>query len=71
MNRATVELTAPGISCAKCKQNIEGDLSGEPGIRQVSVDADARRIRIAYDPEHTSPARLREKLAEIGYPADP
>ena len=71
MNRATVELTAPGISCAKCKQNIEGDLVGELGIRQVSVDVDARCVRIAYDPEHTSPARLREKLAEIGYPADP
>ncbi len=29
MNSATVELTAPDISCAKCKDNIEGDLSGE------------------------------------------
>jgi|SRR5712691_4045891 len=28
MNPATVELTIPGISCAKCKQNIEGDLVG-------------------------------------------
>ncbi len=65
MNPATVELTAPGISCEKCKQNIEGDLAGELGIWQVSVDVDARCVRIAYDPEHTSPARLREKLAEI------
>jgi copper chaperone CopZ len=71
MNPPTVELTAPDISCAKCKQNIEGDRAGEPGIRQVSADLDARRVGIAYDPEHTSPALLREKLAEIGYPADP
>jgi hypothetical protein len=28
MNRATIELTAPDISCEKCKANIEGDLAG-------------------------------------------
>ena len=71
MNPATVALTAPDISCAKCKENIEGDLAGELGIQQVSVDIDARRVRITYDPEHTSPARLRARLSEIGYPAAP
>ena len=71
MNLATIELTAPDISCAKCKENIEGDLTGDPGIEQVSVDVDARRVRIAYHPQHTTPARLRARIAEIGYPADP
>ena len=71
MSAATVELTAPDISCAKCRENIEGDLAGEPGIQQVSVDVDARRVHIAYDPERTSPAQLRARLSEIGYPADP
>ncbi len=70
MNPATAELTAPDISCAKCKENIEGDLAGEPGIQQVSVDVDTRLIRIAYDPEQTSRAQLRDKLSQIGYPAD-
>jgi copper chaperone CopZ len=67
MNPATIELTAPDISCAKCKDNIEGDL----GIQQVSVDVDAHRVRIGYDPQRTTPAQLRARLAEIGYPADP
>jgi copper chaperone CopZ len=71
MNPATIELTAPDISCAKCKDNIEGDLAGDPGVQQVSVDVDAQRVRIGYDPQHTSPAQLRARLAEIGYPADP
>ena len=69
MNLADIELTAPDISCAKCQANIEGDLSGEPGIEQVTVDVAARRVRIAYDPERTSPGQLRARLAEIGYPA--
>ena len=71
MSVATIELTALDISCAKCKDNIEGDLAGDPGIQQVNVDVDARRVRIGYDPQHTTPAQLRARLAEIGYPADP
>ena len=32
MNPAIIELTAPDISCAKCRTNIEGDLASEPGV---------------------------------------
>jgi len=69
MNPATIELTAPDISCVKCRENIEGDLAGEPGIEQVTVDVGTRRIHINYDPEQTNPGRLRHRLTEIGYPA--
>jgi len=69
MNLADIELTAPDISCAKCQANIEGDLSGEPGIAQVTVDVGTKRVRIAYDQERTGPDQLRARLAEIGYPA--
>ena len=71
MNPATIELTAPDISCEKCKANIEGDLAGGQGIGQVTVDVAARQVRITYDPEHTGPERLRARLSEIGYPAAP
>jgi copper chaperone CopZ len=71
MSPATIELTAPDISCANCKANIEGDLASEPGIEQVAVDTGTRRVRITYDQEQTSPAQLHAKLSEIGYPAAP
>jgi copper chaperone CopZ len=71
MNHAVIELTTPDISCDKCKANIEGDLAGEPGIEQVTVDVSASRVRIAYDQQRTSPDQLRAKLTEIGYPATP
>ena len=38
MNQAIIELTAPDISCGKCKASIEGDLASYPGIKQVTVD---------------------------------
>ena len=71
MNPATIELTAPGISCAKCKDNIEGDLASYPGITQVTVDVATRRVHIAYDQQRTSPDQLRAILDKIGYPAAP
>jgi copper chaperone CopZ len=71
MSAATIELTAPDISCGKCKTNIEGDLASEPGVEQVTVDTGTRRVRIAYDQDQTGPEQLRAKLGEIGYPAAP
>jgi copper chaperone CopZ len=69
VNQAIIELTAPDISCDKCKANIEGDLAGEPGIEQVTVDVGAKRVRITYDQQRTGSEQLRAKLNEIGYPA--
>jgi copper chaperone CopZ len=71
MSAATIELTAPDISCGKCKTNIEGDLASEPGVEQVTVDTGTRRVHIAYDQHRTSPGQLRARLREIGYPAAP
>jgi len=55
MNTAAIELASPGISCEKCKANIEADLAGEPGIGQVTVHVATRHVRISYDQQHTSP----------------
>lgn len=71
MSPATIELTAPDISCGKCKQNIEGDPAGDPGAGQVTVDVGARRVRIGYDQDQTGPQQLRARLSEIGYPPGP
>jgi copper chaperone CopZ len=71
MNPAAIELTVPDISCEKCRSNIEGDLAGEPGMEQVTVDVATKRVHIAYDQQQTGPERLRARLSEIGYPAAP
>jgi copper chaperone CopZ len=68
---ATIDLTVTDISCAKCKDNIEGDLASDPGVHSATVDVDARTVHIAYDERQTSPGWLRTRLGEIGYPADP
>jgi copper chaperone CopZ len=69
MMRSTLDLTAPDISCGKCKQNIEGDLAGEAGILSVEVAVAEKGIHIVYDDTLIGPEALRSKLADIGYPA--
>ena len=71
MNQAIIELTAPGISCDKCKASIGGDLASYPAIKQVTVDVATRRVHIAYDQQRTSPDQPRAMLNKIGYPAAP
>lgn len=71
MNPAMIELTAPDISCAKCNDNIEGDLASEPGIEQLSVDVSARRIRIAHDPQRTSPSSCGPRCRRSDIPPVP
>ncbi len=62
MSPTDIELTAPDISCGRCKANIESDLAGQPGIEQVTVDVGARPVHIAYDEQQTSPGQLRASL---------
>ncbi len=64
---ATVVLTAPDISCANCKRNIESDLSRESGVRKVSVDVKAKQVRVDFDEALLDEASLRSALADSGY----
>ena len=66
---STIDLTADDISCAHCKNTIEHDLGGTPGVEGVEVDVDTKTVHVTYDEGQTDEAALRSKLDEIGYPA--
>lgn len=65
---ATLGITVPDISCDNCRRNIEQDLGGEPGVRSVAVDVEARTVSIRYDERETSVARLCDAPTDAGYP---
>ena len=65
----TVRLTAPDISCAKCKENIERDLGGTEGVRRVEVDVAPKLVTVEIDETVIDTRRLRQLMDEIGYPA--
>jgi hypothetical protein len=76
MNPATIELTAPDISCGKGGVNIGADLAGEPAIKQVTVDvgtpARPHRLPRAPDqPRATAGQARRDRIPGLAGPDRP
>ncbi|MFP3873009.1 MAG: heavy-metal-associated domain-containing protein [Thiohalophilus sp.] len=63
----TLQITARNIKCGGCVAAIENGLKTLPGINQVEVTIDSGLVRIEGD--DLSEQAIRDKLAELGYPA--
>jgi len=57
----------PNISCQHCVRRIEEALCGLPGVQSVQADATSKQVTVTYEGAGT-PARVRARLEEIGYP---
>lgn len=64
---AIERLGVPNISCSHCVRRIEEALSSLPGVQSVQADAVSRQVTVTYEGADT-PARVRARLEEIGYP---
>ncbi len=65
---AETTLTAPDISCQHCRSTIESGMARVDGVRRVDVDVESRTVSLDYDESRTGEERLRDEMAELGYP---
>ena len=56
-----------GMMCAGCAANVERRLSQTEGVTSAAVNLPARTAMIEYDEAVTSPEKMKEALAAIGY----
>jgi copper chaperone CopZ len=56
------------ISCGHCVAAIQKELSELEGVVRIEGDPGAKTVAVAWELPATE-ARIKEKLAEIGYPA--
>ena len=56
-----------GMMCAGCAANVERRLSQTEGVASAAVNLPARTAMIEYDEAVTSPEKMKEALAAIGY----
>ncbi len=65
---ATTILTAPKIKCEGCAQAITQALAPAPGIENVQVDIERKKVTVTYEPDTISLAQITAKLLEAGFP---
>jgi len=65
---AEVILSVPDLSCEHCERTVRGALSPLEGVRRVTVDLPAKRVRVAYDEGLVTVDRMKDVLRREEYP---
>lgn len=63
----STRLTVPDISCAHCKESIEGAVSNLPGVRSVEVEIEPKAVNLEYDEAEIDLGRIVTAIEEVGY----
>jgi P-type Cu2+ transporter len=67
---ARIDLAVDGITCAGCMAAIERGISALPQVRSARVNLTNRRLAVEWSGK-LDPARIVERLSELGYRAYP
>ncbi len=63
-----VKLSIPNISCHHCTNTIKRETQDLPGVENVEADVESKTATYTLKSE-ADLSRVKETLAEIGYPA--
>lgn len=66
---ATVELKVNGMVCGGCAVSVRNALLETPGVASASVDHEAGRATVEYDPTKASTTQLIEAVNKTGFKA--
>lgn len=69
-SKAKVVTIKTSAVCGSCKARIEKTLKATEGVEEAILNLNSKQVKIKYDPAKTSPDKLREAVAAIGYNAD-
>lgn len=63
----TLTYTVPGMSCDRCEAAVHDGISIVPGVAEVSVDLDTKRVKVTGD--DLDDATIRAAIEDAGYEA--
>ncbi|HWE62584.1 MAG TPA: heavy-metal-associated domain-containing protein [Chloroflexota bacterium] len=66
----TSTYTAPAISCEHCQRAIEQAVGVLPGVEEVQVEIQSKRVVVRFDPAQVSRQQIEAALDEEGYPVE-
>ena len=61
-------VTAPDISCAHCAAAITQAVGALPGVENVQVDIERKRVTIGHQPGAVSLTEIARVMDDEGYP---
>jgi copper chaperone CopZ len=56
--------------CGMCKDRIENMFAYEKGVKSSNLDLENKIVTVIYNPEKTTPEKLRIAISKLGYDAD-
>jgi copper chaperone CopZ len=56
--------------CETCKETIEKALAFEKGVKKSDLDVASKIVTVTYNPQKTTPEKIRQAIANAGYDAD-
>ncbi len=62
-----VNLTVRGMTCGNCARSVERKLAATRGVVKATVDLQAGRAAVEYNPEAASPETLARVVRQLGY----
>ncbi|HLP51069.1 MAG TPA: heavy metal-associated domain-containing protein [Chitinophagales bacterium] len=68
--KADVVTIKTSAICGSCKARIEKVVKAVEGVDAVLLNMNNKKLKVKYDPDKTSPERLREVISAAGYDAD-
>lgn len=58
-----------GMVCQSCVKNIEGNISGKPGVKWIKVSLEQSNGHVKYDPSVTTAEAVAEMIDDMGFDA--
>ena len=68
---ARMDLAVDGITCPACMAKIEADLARVPNVTRARLNLTNRRLALEWKAGALDPARVIDRLAELGFKAYP
>lgn len=68
-NSAEIKIKTSAV-CGMCKETIESNLIFEKGIKILSLDVKSGILNVTYNPQKTTPEKIRLAISKLGYDAD-
>lgn len=65
----TVTLSVPGMTCAACPITVRAALKRVSGVEKVDIEAEQKRVTVAYDDSKTDAQALTRATENAGYPS--